>query len=156
MNWEAVGAIGELLGATTVVVSILYLAVQVRQSNRQSASESGTDVLAEMNRLMEFVFSDPEGATLLLKLKTGEELTPTEAVKAHVIADRALNTWYCGQQSFLNGVMTPDLFTDIKDDARRFTSTYPFLREPMKEILSHVDGARGLEVFRHIYETPSS
>ena len=104
-----------------------------------------------MNRLQEFVFSDPSGATLLLKLKLGGELTPEEEIKAHVIADHALNTWYSGQQSFLNGILTSELFADIKDDARRFTETYPFLRERMLEILSHYDGASKLEIYEHLY-----
>ena len=30
MNWEAIGAIGEILGAITVVLTLLYLAVQVK------------------------------------------------------------------------------------------------------------------------------
>ncbi len=30
MNWEAIGAVGEVLGAVAVVVSIIYLARQVR------------------------------------------------------------------------------------------------------------------------------
>lgn len=154
MNWDAIGAISELVGAATVVISVLYLALQVRQTNRQSATDSGTDVLAEMNRLQEFVLSDPGGATLLLKLKNGDDLSPEEQTKAHVIADRALNTWYSGQQSFLNGVMRSELFADIKDDAKRFTDTYPFLRQPMREILSHYESASKLEVFKHLYETP--
>ncbi len=154
MNWDAVGAIGELLGAATVVVSVLYLARQVRWSNRESATTSGTNVLSEMNRLQEFVFSDPDGAKLLIKLKSGGELSPEEQIKTHVLADRALNTWYSGQQAFLNGIMTPELFADVKDDARRFTSTYPFLRAPMREILSHYDGASKLEIFEHLHEDP--
>ena len=32
MNWDAVGAIGELLGAGAVFVTLAYLAIQVRQS----------------------------------------------------------------------------------------------------------------------------
>ncbi len=31
MNWDAVGAIAEMIGAIAVIVSILYLAMQVRQ-----------------------------------------------------------------------------------------------------------------------------
>ena len=34
MNWNAVGAIGEILGATGVIVSLLYLAIQVRADAR--------------------------------------------------------------------------------------------------------------------------
>ncbi len=152
MDIMELGAIGELVGGVAVIASLIYVGLQVRQTNRQSASDSGTDVLAEMNRLQEFVFSDPAGATLLLKLKNGDDLSPEEQIKAHVIADRALNTWYSGQQSFLNGVMTPELFADIKDDAKRFTDTYPSLRLPMKEILIHFEGASKLEVFQHVYD----
>jgi hypothetical protein len=36
MNWDAVGAIAELTGAIGVIASLLYLAGQVRSSNRAS------------------------------------------------------------------------------------------------------------------------
>ena len=34
MNWEAISAIGEIIGAIAVIVSLVYLAVQVRSSSR--------------------------------------------------------------------------------------------------------------------------
>ena len=34
MNWEAIGAIGEIVGAIAVVVTVGYLAVQIRQNTR--------------------------------------------------------------------------------------------------------------------------
>jgi len=36
MNWEAVGAIGEILGAVVVVATIFYLAIQIRHSHRSN------------------------------------------------------------------------------------------------------------------------
>jgi len=33
MNWEAMGAIGEILGAVGVIVSLVYLALQIRQNS---------------------------------------------------------------------------------------------------------------------------
>jgi len=35
MNWDAVGAIAELLGAIGVIASLVYLATQIRQSRDQ-------------------------------------------------------------------------------------------------------------------------
>lgn len=32
MNWDAVGAVGEIVGAVAVVLTLIYLALQVRQS----------------------------------------------------------------------------------------------------------------------------
>jgi cyanate lyase len=40
MNWEAIGAIAETIGAAGVIASLLYLALQVRASTRASAVES--------------------------------------------------------------------------------------------------------------------
>lgn len=34
MNWEAVGAIGEILGALVVAITIVYLAIQTRLNQR--------------------------------------------------------------------------------------------------------------------------
>ena len=34
MNWEAIGAIGEVAGAVAVFASLVYLALQIRQNTR--------------------------------------------------------------------------------------------------------------------------
>ena len=34
MNWEAIGAVGEVLGAGAVMITLGYLAVQIRQSTQ--------------------------------------------------------------------------------------------------------------------------
>ncbi len=36
MNWDAIGAIGELMGATAVVVTLLYLVKQIRQNTEST------------------------------------------------------------------------------------------------------------------------
>ena len=36
MNWDAIGAVGEIVGALAVVVSLVYLAVQIRSQNKES------------------------------------------------------------------------------------------------------------------------
>ena len=33
MNWEAIGALGEVVGAIAVVLTLAYLAIQVRQNS---------------------------------------------------------------------------------------------------------------------------
>ena len=44
MNWEAISAIGEVVGATAVFISLLYLALQIRNSRRsdQIVAAAGT------------------------------------------------------------------------------------------------------------------
>jgi hypothetical protein len=55
MNWEALGAIGEIVGAVAVVLTIGYLAVQIRQNTaamHMSAAEKALDNTAEFNRFL--------------------------------------------------------------------------------------------------------
>lgn len=36
VNWEAVGAIGQVVGAVAVVISLIYLATEVRSNARET------------------------------------------------------------------------------------------------------------------------
>jgi hypothetical protein len=51
MNWEAIGAIGETVGALGVVISLLYLATQLRHSSR-TAKASALDQAVEDRQRM--------------------------------------------------------------------------------------------------------
>jgi uncharacterized protein DUF6082 len=60
MSWEAMAAIGQVLGALGVIGSLLYLATQVRQNNRASTVAAK---LASTQLLCQFVdalIADPE------------------------------------------------------------------------------------------------
>ena len=49
MNWEAIGAISEAIGAFGVIVSIVYLAFQIRQNTRQLEQSERTSVAASVS-----------------------------------------------------------------------------------------------------------
>ena len=57
MNWEAVGAIGEIVGASAVFLTLAYLAVQIRQNTkavRASALDSSvTSVMSIRQTILE-------------------------------------------------------------------------------------------------------
>lgn len=55
MNWDAIGAVGEIIGAVAVVISIAYLAAQIRantRATRASASFDATHSWALTNELV--------------------------------------------------------------------------------------------------------
>ena len=58
MNWDAIGAIGEALGAVGVIVTLLYLSLQVKAStlaskveSKLAASRMYTDFPEDINRI---------------------------------------------------------------------------------------------------------
>ncbi len=59
MNWEAVGAIAELVGAIGVIASLIYLAMQIRQNTRSlEANTFQTISDASVGRLMTLARDD--------------------------------------------------------------------------------------------------
>ena len=60
MNWAAIGAVGEILGAIAVVATLIYLTVQLKQNSLQiRLSSSQTAANNYSGRIIE-VLSDPE------------------------------------------------------------------------------------------------
>jgi len=45
MNWDAISAVADVAGVALVVVSLIYLAIQVRQSNQMALAESERELL---------------------------------------------------------------------------------------------------------------
>ena len=66
MNWDAAGAIGEIVGALAVVMSLIYLASQIRIQNREAKISSVHDI-TEAFRLAITSFQDEQRAIVYTK-----------------------------------------------------------------------------------------
>jgi hypothetical protein len=53
MNWEAVGALAEAIGVIAIFVSLIYVAVQIRQNTQQISRTIEADRLAAFERNVE-------------------------------------------------------------------------------------------------------
>ncbi|HKJ18728.1 MAG TPA: hypothetical protein VJ984_15345 [Xanthomonadales bacterium] len=49
MNWDAVGAIAEILGAAAVIITLIYLAVQIRHVREQNEATALDHVIDSLN-----------------------------------------------------------------------------------------------------------
>lgn len=52
MNWVAIGAIGEILGAVAVLVTLVYLAIQIRQNTRSVTMSVYESAMSGFNEVM--------------------------------------------------------------------------------------------------------
>jgi hypothetical protein len=60
MNWEALGAIGQLLGSVLVLVSLLYIAAQIRQNTTAVRAGTFQSVIALATTYGDEVAKNPE------------------------------------------------------------------------------------------------
>ena len=66
MNWDAIGAIGEIIGAAAVVLSLVYLAVQIRTQNAESRVAAMHDISVGWRAASE-QFTDGELAEIFIR-----------------------------------------------------------------------------------------
>jgi hypothetical protein len=55
MNWDAIGAVAEVLGATGVIASLIYLATQIRQSREQMSQNTQALRAGAYQQLHEYI-----------------------------------------------------------------------------------------------------
>ena len=90
MNWEAMGAIGETLGAAGVIVTLVYLAVQIRDSNRVAEDASFENKLALGIASIHEMIKGEHGNVVMKGLLYYDELRGREKL----IFDNVMNSWF--------------------------------------------------------------
>ncbi len=104
MNWDAIGAIAELLGAIGVIASLVYLATQIRHSREQMSQNTRAlrasayqGVLDQRDALMLPLVQSGEIADLAMRGLTGREsLSEVDWVR--------FNVWFVTVMSNLENI----------------------------------------------------
>ncbi len=87
MNWGAIGAIGEIVGAIAVVATLLYLAIQTGRT-RSALEASGTLSTAELfSRWRTAFIQCPDLAQIVAKANSGDTLLEDEKLKFSIFCD---------------------------------------------------------------------
>ena len=60
MGWEVVGVVAEVIGAVAIVVTLLFLAVEVRRNRHATQAASADAQASGINSLNSVLVSDPE------------------------------------------------------------------------------------------------
>ncbi len=88
MNWDALGAMGEIAGAIAVIATLFFLARQLQVNTRElektNEYQRTTSVVASneiYNEVWRPIMQDPELAEIYLKGTTGQPLNDIEALR---------------------------------------------------------------------------
>ena len=93
MNWDAISAVAETVGTLVVLVTLVYLAIQLRIANKQREIESLRHNWDGLNRICELLGESPEKASIVLRGRESlQNLTDEERMVFEFIHIRMLNT----------------------------------------------------------------
>lgn len=96
MNWDAIGAIAEVVGVATILLSLIYVAVQIRQNNKIAQAEAERDLLHHWMLGLDSLVADKWTTEVFLRgLADFDSLTSVEKTR---LSYKLIRSKFCGSQ----------------------------------------------------------
>jgi hypothetical protein len=142
MNWDAIGAVGEIFGAIAVFVSLVYLAVQTRNNTRALRSSAFHQVRESFSQVSLAMAVDPELAILVNSaVMNNQSLTDNEVIRYHFLLTTLvrrgesayfqssegtlqMETWMGIKETLVNALSNDYGVTWLDRASGRFTTEY--------------------------------
>jgi hypothetical protein len=143
----------EGVGLVAVVVSVLFLAMQVRQANQIARAETSREIIALFNEFHDVVLSEPEVAQLLVALTSASpELTPTQAVQARHLATRFVNAYNSVHDAHVEGLANDEMHDAYAASIVAYMEEYPGLAPYLRDRAAMLPGVGERPLFAPLFE----
>lgn len=142
MNWEAIGAIGETLGAIAVIATLIYLASQIRQLKQQNAQATLEHIHDSMNQFMDTLVPEDNASLVVRGRESYKRLSEVEKLRFFAIYARFLNTvgsWYSLVRKTYSPSERDETIHNLRENIRYFCA-YPGFRELWSELRVEFSG----------------
>ena len=114
MNWEAIGAVGEIAGALGVIISLIYLASQIRTQNRESRLAAATEWTNQWNDFLASVAERPRLAEVWMKgLQDFSSLNESEVIQFSASIGRFFRVAESLHDQYTQGRLDPKTWRGI-------------------------------------------
>ncbi len=92
MNWDAIGALGEAIGGAAIIITLIYIAVQIRQ-NAQFTRASAQQLLSnQINVYHERIVENPERLRVFRSaMVSWDGLSSDDQAVAHLLIGQLVN-----------------------------------------------------------------
>jgi len=148
MNWEAIGASGEVLGGVLVIATLVYLSIQLKQTNTIAFYNAQKDLFSRYNEINRIIATDPALIEVLLKT---EELSPKEERQMYAVAMMYGALWLSAEDGLNNGQIWEETYRTIAGDVSTQIELSPGLIRPLNQWLNNYpDIERKFEIVRSI------
>jgi len=153
MNWDAIGAVGEILSAVLVLATLVYLARQISLSVDLARATQNRAIMESCESFNDVVISNRETAELLAKTEgAAGDLSPTDIVQIRHLGYRFMNIYFSAEVSYSHGQISKEEYDSYRNDCQVIFETYPGLLRPVGEIWKRYPIFQGSEIFAPISE----
>jgi len=127
VNWEVIGAIAEIVGATGVIVSLLYLATQIRQSTKVARAATRQALSQDLQSLGSDLINSDDMARIFHRHVSGSTVEPHELVRLQARAYRDFHFWDNAHYQFHEGMLPEEEWRGIRENLKqlmRYVAAY--------------------------------
>lgn len=111
MNIEGFAQLAEIVSSIGVIVSLIYVSVQVRQNTRALKATTYNEVTANSVSIMSPWHAHPEFAEFLVRmLADPDSATPAQKLRFHVMLLTAFRHWDNLYYQFRNGALDREMW----------------------------------------------
>ncbi len=150
MNWDAVGAVGEILGAAAVFLTLLYLAIQIKQTNSVSRFNTTREIMGQFDDINRLYATDSTIRRVLLKK---DELSAEESEQLYTFTLMYCNAWATAQIAFDQDQIDEALFDSVVKDVQVELNRWPSIRHAVERWLKNYPDMENYEIFRAFRRT---
>ncbi len=93
MNWDAIGAIGEIIGALAVVVSLTYLAKQIRAQSNETRFAAMHDISVGYRDALANLADESTASVIDKAITDYNSLTQVETLRIIAVIGRIFRVW---------------------------------------------------------------
>ena len=113
---QLLGNYGEFVGAIAIVVTLVYLATQIRQNTRQIRNEGHAGISDSYNEILRQLLADNELFKLVVLGSQGwDNLSAFEKSRFHIFFHQHLNHYRMANQLHDKGAIDDDVFGSVED-----------------------------------------
>ncbi len=138
MTIMELGALGEFLGSFLVLVTLVYLAVQIRQGIAHARFTTTHAIIGTGHSMWVAVARSPELAAVMTKLENGEPLVGPEPAQAYAFATHLMIFYINAQSALQEGLIPHRYLPTYQADLRRILTKYPKLRTVLSEMVVQI------------------
>ena len=133
MNWDALGAIAELIGAVTVISTLIYLALQVRHGRESTDLNTMMLQAANWRHFQSLIVENENLAKVIVRHAKGERLEDHEIVILRAWFIQYAASVKADQDLFEKGLIDTDSLDSISG-LREQVAQYPLFKSFLKDI----------------------
>ncbi len=150
MPWEAIAAIGQILGALAVFITLVYLANQVRHSNEVARFGAVRDIMNQYNDVNKLLTTD---ATLRAALMKEADLSADEEEQVYNFATMFCNIWQSIQMAHDEGQVDDGWLAAGIVDARHEIDRWPNFRPAVERWMATYPTNSDTAIFNALKES---